>query len=62
MQEPVKLPQYIKASSMNLESVKAGGLFKIGRAPDTPGNYWVSAVIVCSDGMTIVTRRLRVIK
>ena len=62
MQEPVKLPQYIKASSMNLESLKAGGLFKIGRAPDTPGNYWVSAVIVCSDGMTIVTRRLRVIK
>lgn len=62
MQEPVRLPQYLKSSSMNLESLKAGGLFKIGHAPDTPGNYWVSAVIVRSDGMTIVTQRLRVVK
>ena len=47
---------------MDLELLTSGGLFKVGRAPSTPGNQWISAVISRSDGMTMMTQRLQVVK
>ena len=47
---------------MNLEFLNAGGLFKIGRAPSTPGPQWISAVIRRGEDMTIITQRLQVVK
>ncbi|NJN20946.1 MAG: nuclear transport factor 2 family protein, partial [Leptolyngbya sp. RL_3_1] len=38
----------------------AGGLFKIGNAPDSPDQRWISSVLVRSDGWVIDTRRLNV--
>ncbi len=57
---PVDPSQYIMPAPADLELLPAGGLFKIGRAPATPGSRWLSAVIVREDGITIETRRLRV--
>ena len=62
MEKPIEASQYLKSSPIDLEALRAGGLFKIGRAPNTPGNHWISAVIVRSNGMTIITQRLRVVR
>lgn len=62
MEEPIKPAQYLNSSKVDLELLRAGGLFKIGRAPSTPGNQWISAVIMRGDGMTMITQRLRVLK
>ncbi|KPQ37426.1 MAG: hypothetical protein HLUCCA11_03010 [Phormidesmis priestleyi Ana] len=43
---------------VDLELLAAGGLFKIGEAPNTPDSRWVSALLVREDGLTVITRRL----
>jgi len=45
---------------VELELLSAGGLFKIGEAPEMPDSRWVSALLVRDDGMTVITRRLQV--
>lgn len=45
---------------VELELLSAGGLFKIGEAPEVPDSRWVSALLVRDDGMTVITRRLQV--
>ncbi|BAY25231.1 hypothetical protein NIES2100_50370 [Calothrix sp. NIES-2100] len=62
IEEPVQADKYLSPSSVDLELLNSGGLFKIGRAPSTPGSQWLSAVILRGDGMTMVTQRLQVVK
>ncbi|YAF94196.1 MAG: nuclear transport factor 2 family protein [Nodularia sp. CChRGM 3473] len=62
LEEPVQANKYLNPTSVDLELLTSGGLFKVGRAPSTPGNQWVSAVILRGDGMTMVTQRLQVVK
>lgn len=45
---------------IDLELLAAGGLFKVGEAPASPDTRWVSALLVRDDGLTVITRRLRV--
>ncbi len=45
---------------IDLELLSAGGLFKIGDAPTTPDNLWVSGLLIREDGLIVITRRLRV--
>ncbi len=45
---------------VDLELLAAGGLFKVGEAPANPDTRWVSALLVRDDGLTVITRRLRV--
>lgn len=60
IEEPVTANGYLTTPRINMELLSAGGLFKVGRAPATPGSRWLSAVIVRDDGITIETRRLQV--
>lgn len=60
LEEPVQKQAYTKPSSYELEPLAAGGVFKLGRAPSREGSYWLSAVLIRADGMTMVTRRLQV--
>ncbi|MCC5637711.1 nuclear transport factor 2 family protein [Nostoc sp. CHAB 5844] len=62
IEEPVKVEKYLNPSPVDLQLLTSGGLFKVGRAPATPGSQWVSAVIVRGEGMTMVTQRLKVVK
>ncbi|BAZ42275.1 hypothetical protein NIES4101_82430 [Calothrix sp. NIES-4101] len=62
LEEPVKPEKYLAPTSVNLELLSAGGLFKVGKAPATPGSQWVSAVIMRGDGTTMVTQRVQVVK
>ncbi len=60
VEEPIKPDTYAKPSKLDLDLLPAGGIFKIGKAPTTKENRWLSAVLIRSDGMTLVTQRLRV--
>jgi hypothetical protein len=62
IEEPVKVEKYLNPSPVELQLLTSGGLFKVGRAPATPGSHWISAVIVRGEGMTMVTQRLQVVK
>jgi autonomous glycyl radical cofactor GrcA len=59
--ENISPDKYLNTPKIQLEPLNAGGIFKIGRAPNDPGKYWISAVLVRSDGITIVSQRLPVI-
>ncbi|MGB3790127.1 MAG: nuclear transport factor 2 family protein [Phormidesmis sp.] len=58
--EGVSATDFFTGRPVELELLSAGGLFKIGEAPDTPDSRWVSALLVRDDGMTVITRRLQV--
>ncbi|MBW4417702.1 MAG: nuclear transport factor 2 family protein [Myxacorys californica WJT36-NPBG1] len=61
LEEPVTAKSYVKPSTVDLELLSSGGVFKVGRAPNTPSSQWISAVLVRHGGMTMVTQRLRVV-
>ena len=61
LEEPAGSDRYINPGVVELDFLSAGGLFKLGTAPSTPGDRWLSAIIVRSDGITMVTRRLSVV-
>ncbi|WP_224091504.1 nuclear transport factor 2 family protein [Nostoc sp. MS1] len=62
LEEAIQPDKYLKGTPVDLQLLNSGGLFKVGRAPSTPGNRWVSAVILRGGGMTMVTQRLQVVK
>jgi hypothetical protein len=61
LEEPVKADGFVNPTTADLEVLSAGGIYKVGRAPTTPENRWLSAVVVRQDGMTLVTQRLNVV-
>ncbi|MDB9459250.1 nuclear transport factor 2 family protein [Dolichospermum circinale CS-1225] len=62
IEEPIQANKFLKPTIANLQFLNVGGLFKIGRAPSTPGTQWISAVIRRGENMTIITQRLQVVK
>ncbi|MGF1481197.1 MAG: nuclear transport factor 2 family protein [Cyanophyceae cyanobacterium] len=52
--------RYFDPSTLELDILPAGGIFKLVNAPDEPGDRWLSAVLVRADGMTIVTQRVSI--
>ena len=58
--EGVSATDFFAGRPLELELLSAGGLFKIGEAPEMPDSRWVSALLVRDNGMTVVTRRLQV--
>lgn len=61
LEEPVKPEGYLNVTTANLEALPAGGIFKVGKAPQNTANQWLSAVVVRHDGITMVTQRLKII-
>lgn len=62
LEESIKPNKYLQPTSVDLELLSAGGLFKTGEAPSKPGNKWVSAVLVRGNGMTMITQRVPVVR
>ncbi|MCW6036673.1 nuclear transport factor 2 family protein [Spirulina subsalsa FACHB-351] len=60
MNEKVMGDRYLNPGDFDLELLQAGGLFKVGRAPQQTEPHWLSAILIRNDGMTIITQRLRV--
>lgn len=61
LEEPIKVDGYTNPTTANLQLLNAGGIFRIGRAPNTPEDRWISAVVVRHNGMTMLTQRLQVV-
>ena len=61
VEEPIKPDAYTKRANFDLDLLPAGGIFKVGKAPVSKENHWLSAVLIRGDGMTLVTQRLRVV-
>ncbi|MFM7887625.1 MAG: hypothetical protein ACKPCM_13255 [Pseudanabaena sp.] len=62
IEEPVEAKNYLNDNTINLKPLRAGGLFKIGQAPFSSGDRWISVVLVRESGITITSQRLRVSK
>jgi hypothetical protein len=62
LEEPITEKTLFNRSEVELELLNSGGIFKVGKAPATPDNRWVSAVLMRQGGITTVTVRLRVVK
>lgn len=60
VEEGATANDFFTGRPVELELLAAGGLFKVGEAPNSDDNRWVSALLVRDDGITVVTRRLRV--
>ncbi|MCU0542130.1 MAG: nuclear transport factor 2 family protein [Oscillatoriaceae cyanobacterium Prado104] len=62
VEEPVSEKTLFNPSEVELELLNSGGIFKVGKAPDSPNTRWVSAVLMRQGGITTITQRLRVVK
>jgi len=58
--QPINAQTYANPSPVKLELLAAGGIFKVGRAPQQPGNRWISVALIRDTGMVLITQRLRV--
>jgi hypothetical protein len=62
IEEKVIGDRYLNPTTIELEPLPAGGIFKTVTAPAQPENRWFSAILIRGDGITMVTQRLRVEK
>ncbi len=62
IEEKVNPANYIKDAAIELEALSSGGIFKIGQAPYSEGDRWISVILVRENGVTINSQRLRVSK
>lgn len=60
LDEGVTSQDFLAPRPVDLEALAAGGLFKVGNAPQKPDQRWISAILVREDGMVIDTRRLSI--
>ncbi|ACB50633.1 unknown [Crocosphaera subtropica ATCC 51142] len=62
MSEQVESNRYLDPATMQLELLQSGGLFKRISPIENPQNRWLSAILVRSGGITIVTHRVRIVE
>ena len=51
---------YLNSTSLELEPLPAGGIYKVATAPGTPESNWLSAILVRGDGITMITHRVNI--
>jgi len=61
LEEPVNANKYLQSDPVNLATLSAGGIFKVGIAPAQPTSRWLSAVLIRDGGMTLISQRLQVV-
>ncbi|MEM6253852.1 MAG: nuclear transport factor 2 family protein [Cyanobacteria bacterium P01_D01_bin.156] len=60
LEEGTTAEDFFTPRPLDLELLAAGGLFKLGDAPESEDNLWVSGLLVREDSLMVITRRLRV--
>lgn len=58
--EGVTATDFFEPRPVVFDILSAGGLYKLGTAPESPDQRWISAVIIREDGMVVETRRVTV--
>lgn len=61
IEESITPEGYTDSSVIDLNLLAAGGIFKIGQAPASLDDQWISAIVIREDGITAITRRLEVV-
>lgn len=56
--EKIEGDRYLNPGNLDLEILEAGGIFKRVKAPNTPEDKWLSAIVIRGDGTTLITRRV----
>lgn len=51
---------YLNPTSLELEPLPAGGIYKVATAPLLPESNWLSAILVRGDGITMITHRVNI--
>ncbi|MBL1209576.1 nuclear transport factor 2 family protein [Geminocystis sp. GBBB08] len=51
---------YLKPSTLELDTLSAGGIFKRVKLPMTPEDHWYSVILINTDGMRMITQRVNV--
>lgn len=51
---------YLNSTSLELEPLPAGGIYKVATAPALPQSNWLSAILVRGDGITMITHRVNI--
>ncbi len=59
LQDKVNPELYTQPSEFELKELSAGGIFKLVTAPATDGDLLLSAMLVKSDGLRIITQRVK---
>ncbi|MDJ0658960.1 MAG: nuclear transport factor 2 family protein [Crocosphaera sp.] len=62
MSEKVDSDRYLDPSTMELELLQSGGLFKRVSPIEEAQNRWLSAILIRSEGITVVTHRVRIVE
>ncbi len=62
LSEKVDSDLYLEPGEIELEILQSGGLFKRIPAEDTPQNRWLSAILIRSGGITMITHRVRIVE
>lgn len=62
LEESVSADNYLKEFTVDLEALRSGGVFKIGKAPYSEGDRWISVVLIRENGISITGQRLQVSK
>jgi hypothetical protein len=58
--EGVTATDFFAPRPVVFDVLSAGGLYKLGTAPESPDQRWISAVIIREDGLVVETRRVAV--
>lgn len=58
--EGVTAIDFFEPRPVVFDVLSAGGLYKLGTAPESPDQRWISAVIIREDGLVVETRRVAV--
>ena len=51
---------YLDSTTLELEPLPAGGIYKVATAPLLPDSNWLSAILVRGDGITTITHRVNI--
>ncbi len=60
IEERTASDRYLNPTTLKLEQLSAGGIFKTTTASLLPDNQWLSAILVRGDGITMITQRVRI--
>ncbi|MGB2925028.1 MAG: nuclear transport factor 2 family protein [Limnothrix sp.] len=60
LEEIIGSKTYADPEAFELDILPSGGIFKRVEAPEETGDVWYSAIIVRSDGITLISRRVKV--
>ncbi|BAQ64908.1 hypothetical protein [Geminocystis sp. NIES-3709] len=60
LEDKINPELYINPSSLELDSLSAGGIFKRVKLPITSEDHWYSVILIRADGLRMITQRVNV--